>query len=575
MIKRAIFVALGLAVSLAATIVYHSQQQQASSVPAASVRPLDTLVPEGALLYVQARNFSGLLKTWNDSPEKGEWLESDSHSAFSQSRLFLQLKQHFRHFSEAAGAPADTDFVTAAAGDESALALYDIGKVQFVYITHLPSQGFLSSALWQARNQLQSRFAGNVNYFLGNDQRAKQEVAFAVAGDYLVLATREDLMVHTLQLLDKQPERSLAQESWYSTAVAAGPQNRGDLHMVLNLKKIAVDPHFRTYWIQQNITEMQGYTAAVSDLYCEGNIYREERVLLKKEHTEAAGKDSDDPIAGLLRAVPPGIGFYQIQTVDAELALEAMAGAILPRPTEQTDSGQQAPYVMLTSGEVGSASDLETRIDVPTNKAKDAHVVPAELKKQFDEAAPTAFLEAQRTQKNPDGALLSMPHLLVFAAAKPWAAEALRQALKSAIGSELSASDLGVHWQEAGEAEKYFELDGLHPVYLAVRDKLLYVSNDAGLLTAALRSQGSANQASGLTYVAEFNHVQERGNFYELARIIDRSVTPDKYSNNAPAFFSRNMAGLSKILTRLESEKVVEREEGDKVRQTVVYRWAE
>ncbi|HEY6249179.1 MAG TPA: hypothetical protein VI685_04415, partial [Candidatus Angelobacter sp.] len=205
MIKRAIFVALGLAVSwsLAATIVYHPQQAQVAL--AAKVRALDALTPEGALLFVQARNFSSLLKSWNDSPEKTAWLQSDSHSSFSQSRLFLRLDRFFTRFGAAAGAPADTDFVTAVAGDESALALYDIGKVEFVYITHLPSHEFLNLELWQSRNKLQSRFAGNVTYFLGTDDEAKHVVAFAIAGDYLVLTTREDLMVRTLQLLDNQP----------------------------------------------------------------------------------------------------------------------------------------------------------------------------------------------------------------------------------------------------------------------------------------------------------------------------------------------------------------------------------
>lgn len=576
MIKRAIFVAFGLALSLAATMAYRPQKA-ANVPPVAATRDLDTLAPEGALLYIQAQNFSHLLKAWDSSPEKAEWLQSSSLSSFSQSRLFLRLQHFFQRFGEAAGMPADMDFLTAVAGDESALALYDIGKIQFVYITHLPSQEFLHSDLWQSRNKLQSRFAGNVTYFLGSDERAKQVVTFAIAGDYLVLATREDLMVRTLQLLDKQPDRSLVQDSWYSSAVAAAPKTRGDLRMVLDLKKITVDPHFRTYWIQQNITEMQSYTAAVSDLYCQGNVYREERVLLRNNHAEPAGSGKQsDAVAGLLRMVPSGVGFYQAQAANPEEALEAMEDIILPRPPEATDSGRQAPNVLLTSGEVGSESDLETRIDTPASKTKDSHTVPAALKKQFDQAGATAFLEVQSTQRNPDGALLTMPHLMVFAAARPWDASGMREAVQSALGGELSVSSLGLRWHEAGEAEKYFLLDGLHPLYLAVREKLLYVSNQADLLTAALHATGDASQASGLTYIAGFNHARERKNFYEVAWIMDRGGAPDKpYATYAPAFFSRNIGGLSKILARLESEKVLAREEGDKVYQTVTYTWSQ
>jgi hypothetical protein len=37
--------------------------------------------------------------------------------------------------------------------------------------------------------------------------------------------------------------------------------------MTLNLAAIVRSPYFRSYWVQQNITEMKQYTAALSDLY--------------------------------------------------------------------------------------------------------------------------------------------------------------------------------------------------------------------------------------------------------------------------------------------------------------------
>ena len=36
--------------------------------------------------------------------------------------------------------------------------------------------------------------------------------------------------------------------------------------MVLNLDRIAVDPHFRSYWIQRNITWTSQFRAAAADL---------------------------------------------------------------------------------------------------------------------------------------------------------------------------------------------------------------------------------------------------------------------------------------------------------------------
>src|SRR5215510_8049490 len=121
MTRRWVFAGLVLAVSIAAATVMY-QAPQVLEEPAVAARPLDGMIPEGALLYIEARDFSGLLKAWNSSQEKAAWLESDSHSVFSQSRLFLRLQRFFQRFGAAAGMPADTEFVTAVVVNESARA---------------------------------------------------------------------------------------------------------------------------------------------------------------------------------------------------------------------------------------------------------------------------------------------------------------------------------------------------------------------------------------------------------------------------------------------------------------------
>ena len=572
MTRRWVFAGLVLAVSIAAATVMY-QAPQVLEDPAVAVRPLDGMIPEGALLYIEARDFSGLLKAWNSSQEKAAWLESDSHSVFSQSRLFLRLQRFFQRFGAAAGMPADTEFVTAVAGNESALALYDIGKIQFAYITHLRSRDFLDSALWQSRNKFQTRVAGGTTFFLRSDDDGKQVVAFAIAGDYLVLTTREDLMVRTLQLVDKQPERSLSQEAWYAAALASAPKTRGELHMVMDMKKIATESHFRTYWVQQNVTEMQGYSAAISDLYCEGNVYREGRVLLRKGGADREHAEGDKPsqaVADLLGMVPDHYGFYQARTADSDEVLQVLQETILPHQPEEVATERYAPQVVLTSGEVGSESDLETRIDISASRVELAG--PSLLKKQLDTAEPTAFLEVQSTQQNADGGLLNMPRLVVVNAATPWDAAGVKQAIRSQLVTALSVSKLGLQWRQVKD-EQYLELDGLHPLYIAVRGRFLYVSNEREWLMAGLHSGNAAHKDEGITYVAGFNHGSERDNFYELMRVLDQKTESKTWEGYSPRFFSLNVGSLSRALARVESETVVEREEKDKVLQTVTYQW--
>ena len=96
---------------------------------------------------------------------------SSNYEVFSRSRLLLRLKDAGKQFATAAGLPPDMNFMSQMAGSESALALYDIGKLQFVYITRLPSANAMQNQLWQSRAKFETRSAGGVTFYLRRDHR--------------------------------------------------------------------------------------------------------------------------------------------------------------------------------------------------------------------------------------------------------------------------------------------------------------------------------------------------------------------------------------------------------------------
>jgi len=349
--------------------------------------------------------------------------------------------------------------------------------------------------------------------------------------------------------------------------------------MVLDMKKISDERHFTSYWIQQNITEMEGYTAAVCDLYREGSTYREERVLLRKTKDmdqENAHNDHPEIVGTLLSALPEDHGFYQVRIATPDAIVATLQESIMAASGKSSAVQRQAPQMVLTGGEVGSASDLETRLDAPLIRGDDADSGSATLRHLLENAGAFAFLEAQSTHPNADGVLLTTPTLLVIAAAQPWDTNAVQQTIRTQLAPSLSASDLGLQWQQVNDAGGWFELDGLHPLQVAVRDKLLYVSTQPEILKAALQSHTATRQQPNVTYIAGFNHARERDNFYKLSKLIDS--TPEStqtWGTPTPKFFSRNITGLSQTLFRLASEEVVQRDESDKVLQTVTYRWSQ
>ena len=538
-------------------------------------QPLAKYVPPGALLYLEAKDFSSVVADWNASSQKQQWLKSADYEVFSRSRLFLRLKGASDEFATAAGLPPDMNFLSQVAGHQSALALFDIGNLQFLYITRLPSAQSLQTTLWQTRSKFEPRSAGAASFYVRRDPESKKEVAFAISGDYLLLATREDLLAGALLLMSGSNDRTLASEQWWSQSVAsAGPA--GDLRMVLNLEKVVPSPYFRTYWIQQNITDMKSYSAAVTDLFRSGKEYREERVLLKAApKPDNASASTSRSAADLVRLVPDDAGFYEAQAApSADSCLALLETKLLAPHLGPAPASQMAPLAQLTSGAAGGGSDLETRIDeAPVQRPATAQG-GSSLNELLRGASILAALQVQSTQRDTSGVFVHMHSAIALAAASDWNDAAVRAALVDSVRPALTASQLGVGWrQKAG----YQEFDGLFSLVAAVRGKYLIVSDDPALLEAMLARESRKPDLKPAVFVAGFSHKRERANFARFFGALDRPNMPPPEASNSqrePQFFSENLASLSATLAGVSAENVVVRDAGDKVLQTVTYEWA-
>lgn len=537
--------------------------------------PLSKYVPSGALLYLQAKDFSALLADWSGSPQKQAWLGSSNYEVFSRSRLLLRLKDAGKQFAIAAGLAPDMNFMSQMAGSESALALYDIGKLQFLYITRLPSANAMQNQLWQTRAKFETRSAGGMTFYLRRDPDSQREVEFAVSENYLLLATREDLMASALQLMAGGKNQTIDAEPWFAQSVAAtGPV--GNLRMVLNLEKIVPSPYFRSYWVQQNITGMKSYTAAVSDLFRSGKEYREERVLLKKVGEARSTPDKGEAVSDLVRLVPEGVGIYEAQPCPStDPCLEVLETKILAPHSGPVPPEQLAPEAQLTSGETGSSSDLETRIDqAPAQRKSDAEGTVA-LKNLLQKRQVNAVLHLQSTERDSVGVFVRIHSAAVLAGNSDWDETAARTVLTSFIRPSLTASQSGVAWKQTSG---YYELDGLHPLLSAVRGKYLMISDDPTLINGVLKNLNRKSDLKPAVFVAEFDHKREGDNFARLVKVIDRpdlSPSGNPGRERQPQFLSENIGSLSTALSGVSSEKIVVRDAGDKVLQTVTYQWSQ
>jgi|SRR5579859_242699 len=580
----------------AAAVLYLYQTPASPAAPTApspAAPALSSFMPEGALLYIEAKNFAGLLKEWDDSPEKSEWVKSDSLAVFSNSHLYLRLKAAQNQFAEAAGLPPDEKFINEAAGGQSALAIYDIGKLEMLYITELPAARSMQTALWQMHGKFETRSAGAQLFFVGKDQKSERVVAFAITDRYLILGTREELVANALHLIAGEKLSTIEQQDWFTRSRAASGE-AGDLRMILNLEEIAVSPQFRSYWIQQNITEMQGYSASVSNLYRSGKDYREERVLLREPEAKMPADaphavitpEGERAVADLLGNLPADYGVYRVlANPKPEYCSSTIAAKILSPHIDSAPDGKLAPAVAVTSEGPGSASELETRIDEAPSDSNSEDTTgsnaPRALTEIVRRSGPLAMLSLQSTRKDSNGTLLNISTGFVLVASADWDAQAVRSALQTAIRPGVTAATLGVGWRQAGaRSNDYFELDGLIPLTMATRGRKLFIANDAQVMLAMLQSAPVQSPGPAI-YAAGFRHDREQENFAHLAHVLDHSSaawgtgSSRRAPEGEPGFFSGNISSLSRALSGVASESVLVRQSGDKVIQTVVYHWSQ
>lgn len=573
--KRLLVVFAGVS-ALAFAVVWAVGQLQQASVP-----QLPGLMPEGALLYLEAKDFNALLHDWNSSDEKRAWLAGDSYQAFSRSRLFERLSQAQNEFSAAAGLTTDSGFLGGVAGGQSCLAVYDIGKLEFVYVTRMDQATVESTPLWQLRTSFEPRTEGTAQFFVRNDQQSSRTAAFAMNSGWLILATREDLIAGVLARLQTPGARSMTGEGWFADAVKQAPGPQGELRMVLNLDKLVRSPYFRSYWVQQNASEMKQYRTALSDLYRTAANDREERLLLRRPEAQPG---STIDVASLAALAPPDAEFFSAQASPSHDAqLQTLRDNLLEVKPKQSETLDLIAPPAPTPTNAGDNSMLDVRIDqAPVVVARADPYQP--LGAALGAAQPVSMMQVFVTQPSSSGDFLRIDSAMVIEAENNWDETRLREAITIALQPGLTAGRIGVGWDpRSGASGNSFGLTGRLPLFVAVRDKQLFLANNADLLDRMLARRQNAAQvaSSGVTYTAVFHHSsREQENFRSLFTQIDHggsATTGDgqamTLAGQGPPFFSGNITSLSRMFQAVNEETMEEEDQGEKVFQTVVYQW--
>ncbi len=533
---------------------------------------LAAMMPGGALLYLQTPDLGRLLSDWDASKVKTDWLASQNFEIFSQSNLFTKLGGVYEEYGQAAGFLPGLRGAMSIAGAESALALYDIRDVEFLYISRVGESQLAQSQLWAARDKFEQRQSGGVTFYLRTDPASDRTVAFAFAKGYLLMATRDDLVARALALAAGGNETSLASDRWYHDAVAAAAAP-GDLRLVLNLESLVNSTAFRSYWVQRNASEVRRYWAGVADLHRSAAQYSETRVFLARPEAPP----SIDPaavasVAVLAAVAPPDAGFYKAAPLpNPKAAADFVVRKLIASPPQAAPDWRFAPGAIAQDLRAGTESDLETRIDQPPLPAGAGFADSVEaIRSLLENEHAFAVLQVQSSLSS-GGAFLETPAAIVFSAPAAWDSSQVRIALTAAAGGLWTTSGIGDGWTAATIGRHQGErLDGLGTLYFAVRGQLLVLGNNSGLMASVLDRLGTAAPVPALTYAAGFRHSRERANHERLMAALDFAGPGNDY--HAPSFFSANIGSLSTVLAGISDVEVTERVQNQNTIQHVIYR---
>lgn len=502
--------------------------------------------PPGAMLTLEARDLGALLREWNASQAKKDWLASDAYRQFAVSRLAQRLQEAQTEFNGASNLPIDMTLVEQLAGDRAALALYNPGDLEFLFVTRMNEARFAASAIGRRRTGLSPRNAAGTPYFVATAAGSRRLVAFAIRGEWLVVGTTESLVAECLQRMAANTANGLAAEDWYARAAqAAGAP--GELRMAANLDALQTSPHFRSYWVHRNRAELAPYLSTVSDLDRQPAAWTERRVLLRKQPANPAPVNAAlwPP---LLRAVPPAAGLYRAWLApDPNFAAALLVQKFFDPTPGAGPSVATAPDVPDSSTEAGAENAWDDRIDeapfVPGDTRPDSTRLAQWLARQH----LTGLLQVQSTRDSADGSWIRQDTGLLLTRDGNW-----------------NAAELQAELAQLGPATVQSALDG----------NRLFLANTPDLLAAMRSGATPSAPAANARFLGSFRHAAERPRFTRwMARIGQPTyVPPAQGQQREPQYLGDVIGSLSQTLRGVAEQTVTTAEAPAQLTQTIVYR---
>ena len=574
--------------------------------------------PRGALVYAQFKDLPQLIKQWDQSRLKQQYLDSANYKEFQHHHLALKLIERWEESNSALGFPLDAAAISGAADTSAALAVYDIGRLDLVFIAPISDNKVAAAKLFNSRHQFEETESsdGTTYYrheFQADRGRQKQTFAFAATKGKLILATNEQLLLRAIANISGKSHRDRLSDD-PALKTLSGIVNPHFVTVWVDQAKLNNDYYFKHYWLMQNVAELKSIRAGMFDLELQDGQWIERRdFLIAGKPLRKSSQIAAAEIARMQSQIPDDVPFLKVESLGDNPSLTAslIDDALLDgRSREQKQRSNSWSWASYGDNEFYSACNEDTEdydrysypgpeydsmIDDPhdarigRNEEPGENPLRYELERQF-----AARLQQAIGPARPFAAVVATsPHtitgplfvefrrvaILTLQAPANLNREILEEAISKAAQSRLTVAGPGVNLRWVGHdenAQSWRELElpmlGWHFCY-ALRDRELLLGNSPELLTSVLDAPNrtpvsSTQSAASLDNLTIIRLDQRKQAFDDIVGKLDaesikarqqtRNKSNDASVGSSAEFFSENLSSLldvSSAVTKIEIKR--------------------
>lgn len=553
--KLKIFIAF-LTVALLAFIAL-SQIKTKSFAPAEDF-------PREALIYVQIADLPAFIKLWNESKLNEKYTTSTNFDWFQSEHLGLKLASRWSEFNAAAGFPIDLETVAKLANNQAAIAVYDIGKLEFVFVAPVSEEIFAATKFVQSKDKFSEETLddGTTIYRAAVEAdrgRQKQELIFTNVKGRFVLATSEKLLMQTLnningkgaknRLIDEPAFRVLSEKTAPHTGV-----------VWVNQTALNGDYYFKHYWLMSNVKELQNIRAGMFDFEMqEGKLIENRRFLLNETVSVA-------PIANaraneILALLPENIPFYKLRKADSKAIDEAVKTTIFDRQEKENKAGRQDYFPSDDGYTSDDYESLGEKFDEAIDEVDDDETIQKQaadfdFSPSLQSANPQAVLTFTAPKMLPAPRFVEFRRAAIFNLAAP--TNFNQTAFESAVEQNLAAQvliaspNIKLNWETKNENNRSWRELNLprlgQTVSYAMRGDEMVLTNDSDFLRDFLTTGKSKPAEISDRSFAELTviNLDRRKDAYDeiFNKFADESETG--------TFFTGNIASLLDSISEVE-----------------------